>query len=202
MAARSAAAKLRPALRLALPGGVQGEGNVNQTALWLGIGYAAACAVGLAVFALVVRSTRRGAAEPDIGRLERSERAWLWFVVVGLFALLAVTIFDVPWNAAAQSNRLEVKVTASQFAWKFEPTGPYPTGRQVEFLLSSTDVNHDFGLYGPNGAFVLQAQAIPNTVTKVSHTFHTTGHYTVRCLEYCGVLHHQMIDGFTVRTQA
>jgi cytochrome c oxidase subunit 2 len=171
---------------------------VNRTALWLGIGYAAACVVGLAVLLLVARSTRRPEAATDIARLERSERTWLWFVVVGLFALLAITIFDVPWNAAAQSDRLEVRVTASQFAWQFAPEGPYPTDRQVEFLLTSKDVNHDFALYGPDGALVLQAQVLPDATVKVRHTFHTTGRYTVRCLEYCGVLHHQMTDGFAV----
>jgi cytochrome c oxidase subunit 2 len=175
---------------------------VNRTALWLGIGYAAACVVGLAVLALVARSTRRPEAPTDVERLERSERAWLWFVLAGLFALLAITIFDVPWNAAAQSDRLEVRVTASQFAWQFAPKGPYPTGRQVEFLLTSKDVNHDFALYGPDGAFVLQAQVLPDATVKVRHTFHTAGRYTVRCLEYCGVLHHQMTDGFAVRRAA
>jgi cytochrome c oxidase subunit II len=175
---------------------------VNRTALWLGIGYTAACLVGLAVLVLVARSTRTAQTETDIDRLERRERTWLWFVVVGLFALLAITIFDVPWNAAAEPNRLEVHVTASQFAWQFRPEGPYPTGRQVEFLLTSTDVNHDFAVYGPDGALVLQAQVLPDVVVKVRHTFHTAGGYTVRCLEYCGLLHHQMTDGFGIRRAA
>ena len=167
---------------------------MNKTALWLGVCYAAACVVGLLVLLLVARSTRRSPAETDVARLERSERAWLWFVLAGLFALLAITIFNVPWNAAAEPDRLQVHVTASQFAWQFKPEGPYPADRQVEFLLTSTDVNHDFALYGPDGAFVLQAQVIPDAVVKVRHTFHTTGHYVVRCLEYCGLLHHEMVD--------
>jgi cytochrome c oxidase subunit II len=171
---------------------------VNQTALWLGVGYAAACAVGLAVLLLVALSTRRSTGATDAARLERSERAWLWFVVVGLFALFAATILDVPWRADARSNRLEVRVTARQFAWQFQPAGPYPTGRQIEFVLTSADVNHGFGLYGPDGAFVLQAQVIPDALIKVRHTFHTPGRYTVRCFEYCGLLHHEMSDGFVI----
>ena len=174
---------------------------MNQTALWLGVGYAAACVVGLAVLALVVRSTRRSSATADVERLERSERAWLWFVIVGLFALLALTIFNVPWDAEAEPGRLQVRVTASQFAWKFEPAGPYPADRQIEFLLTATDVNHGFALYGPDDALVLQAQVIPDATVEVRHTFHTTGHYTVRCLEFCGVLHHEMVDGFAIRRQ-
>jgi cytochrome c oxidase subunit 2 len=176
---------------------------VNRTALWLGIGYAAACVVGLAVLFLVARSTLGGRAKgADVERLERSERAWLWFVVVGLFALLAVTILDVPWRAEAKPNRLIVKVTAKQFSWSFEPAGPYPTDRQVEFSLTSTDVNHGFGLYGPDGALVLQAQVLPDAFVKVRHTFHTTGRYTVRCLEYCGLAHHEMTDGFSIKGKA
>jgi cytochrome c oxidase subunit II len=175
---------------------------LNTTALWLGIGYAAACAVGLAVLLLVVRSTLRPSSTTDVERLERSERAWLWFVVVGLFALLAATILDVPWRAEAQPNRLIVHVTAKQFSWSFKPAGPYPIGRQIEFDLTSTDVNHGFGLYGPDDALVLQAQVVPDAVVKVRHTFHTTGRYTVRCLEYCGLAHHLMIDGFSVKAQA
>ena len=69
-------------------------------------------------------------------------------------------------------------------------------------MLTSTDVNHGFGLYGPDGAFVLQAQIVPDADTKVRHTFETTGHYTVRCLEYCGLYHHLMVDGFTVGRRA
>ena len=176
---------------------------MNQTALWLGIGYGAACAVGLAVLLLVVRSTRRAGEDTvDVERLERSEKMWLWFVVVGLFAILAVTILDVPWRADAKANRLIVKVTAAQFGFTFKPSGPYPTGRQIEFVLTSTDVNHGFGLYGPDGAFVLQAQIVPDADTKVRHTFETKGHYTVRCLEYCGLSHHLMVDGFTVGRHA
>ncbi len=170
---------------------------MNRTALWLGIGYAAACVVGIAILVLVARSTR-GGKQTDVARLERSERVWLWFVIAGLFALLALTIPDVPWRAEAQPNRLEVRVTARQFSWKFQPAGPYPTDRQVEFVLTSTDVNHGFGLYGPDGALVLQAQVVPDAIVKVRHTFHTPGRYTVRCLEFCGLAHHEMIDGFSV----
>ena len=178
-------------------------GAVNQTALWLGIGYTAACVVGLAVLLLVARSTLGGRAKgADVERLERSERAWLWFVVVGLFALLAVTILDVPWRAEAQPNRLVVKVTAKQFSWKFEPPGPYPLDRQIEFALTATDVNHGFGLYGPNGALVLQAQVLPDAFVRVRHTFHTPGRYTVHCLEFCGFAHHEMSDSITIKGQA
>jgi cytochrome c oxidase subunit 2 len=172
---------------------------VNRTALWLGIGYAIACAIGLVVFVLVVRSTRGDRPEVDVGRMERSERVWLWFLLVGLFALFAVTILDVPWRADAKANRLKVQVIGNQFYWTFIPLGPYPRDRQIEFVLGSTDVNHGFGLYGPDGAFVLQAQVVPGAITRVRHTFHTPGHYTVRCLEFCGLDHHKMIDGFTIR---
>jgi cytochrome c oxidase subunit 2 len=172
---------------------------VNTTALWLGIVYGVACLIGLVVFALVVRSTRgERATGADVGRLERAERGWLWFILVGLFALFAVTILDVPWRADAKANRLEVYVSAHQFYWSFEPAGPFPTGRQIEFVLTSTDVNHGFGVYGPNGAFDFQAQVVPQATVKLRHTFETPGRYLVRCLEYCGLDHHRMIGGFTV----
>lgn len=172
---------------------------MNTTALWLGIGYAAACAVGLAALLLVIRSTRRPSEATDVERLERSERAWLWFVAVGLFALLAATILETPWRADAQPGRLRVHVTAKQFSFTFKPAGPYPADRQIEFVLRSTDVSHGFGLYGPDDAFVLQAQMVPDADTLVRHTFHTTGRYTVRCLEFCGLAHHEMFDGFSIR---
>ena len=92
---------------------------MNQTALWLGIGYGS-----------LRRRARRAPARRaldapapgedtvDVERLERSERTWLWFVVVGLFAFLAVTILDVPWRAEAQAEPARsCKVTAKQFAW-------------------------------------------------------------------------------------
>jgi cytochrome c oxidase subunit 2 len=172
---------------------------MNRTALWLGIGYAIACAIGLVIFVLVVRSTRGDRPPADVGRMERSERVWLWFLLVGLFALFAVTILDVPWRADAKANRLEVRVVGKQFYWSLEPRGPYPADRQIEFVLTSTDVNHGFGVYGPDGAFVFQAQVLPEATVRVRHTFHTTGRYTVRCLEFCGLDHHRMIDGFIIK---
>jgi cytochrome c oxidase subunit 2 len=182
----------------ATDGGLGGGPQVNTTALWLGIGYAAACVVGLAALLLVVRSTRRPSEATDVERLERSERAWLWFVAVGLFALLAATILDTPWRASAQPNRLRVHVTAKQFQWTFTPAGPYPADRQIEFELTATDVNHGFGVYGPDGAFVLQAQVLPDADVIVRHTFHTKGRYTVRCLEFCGLAHHEIVSNFTI----
>lgn len=66
-------------------------------------------------------------------------------MLVGLFALLSVTMPDVWWPAEAKPDRLIVQVSTRQFSWRFQ-SAAVPTRRQIEFVLTSTDVNHGFVL--------------------------------------------------------
>jgi cytochrome c oxidase subunit 2 len=65
--------------------------------------------------------------------------------------------------------------------------------------VTATDVNHGFGIYTPNGKVFAQVQAMPDYVNHLELIFLVPGHYTVRCLEYCGIAHAAMHGEFDVR---
>ncbi len=162
--------------------------------------YIGLCLVGLGIFGVIFLSTRSSQRDKpmSVSRWKRRENAWFWIVVVALAAALAATIFNTPWNAAAEANRQRVSVQAAQFGFTWS-TKVIQAGRQVEFHLSSKDVNHAFAIFDPDGVLVGQAQMMPGWPTDYRLTLHKKGTYQVRCFEYCGIGHHQMIDTFEVR---
>lgn len=63
----------------------------------------------------------------------------------------------------------------------------------IVFLLTSVDVNHDFGLYSPDGTLEFQTQVSPDYVSVFVYQFSHSGPRLVRCLEYCGPGHWTMM---------
>jgi cytochrome c oxidase subunit II len=172
---------------------------MNKTMVVFNLIYLGAILIGLAMFAIVFLSTRKSQREKpvSIAAWKRRENAWFYVVIIGLIGALAATIFSTPYNAAAQPGRQIVQVTAQQFGFVFDKTRIH-AGRQVEFDLASKDVNHGFGIYDPDGVFVAQSQIMPSWPSKLRLTLTKIGTYTVRCFEYCGLGHHQMITTFEV----
>jgi cytochrome c oxidase subunit 2 len=111
--------------------------------------------------------------------------------VLGLLALLLATIFYRPYGAHAGHHSQVVRVTAVQFAWAVSPN-EVRAGVPVEFLATSRDVSHGFGVYSAGGVLQFQAQVGPEETQRIVHTFHRPGAYEVLCLEFCGVDHHRM----------
>jgi cytochrome c oxidase subunit 2 len=172
---------------------------VSQTAIVIAVGYAIAVVIGAAISIVVWRSTHRHHEHGDNNeRFTRLEGAWLIVVLLALFALLMGTIFFVPYGETAGPNKQTVQVVGVQFAWTVNPT-VVRAGVPVEFLATTRDVNHGFGVYDPDGTLIFQAQVIPDQTQKIVHTFSEPGTYEVLCLEFCGVNHHNMITTFEVR---
>lgn len=166
---------------------------MSQTAVVITVSYAIVSLIGAAVAIGIWRSTvRQDAGEADVGAWSRRETGWLVAVVVGLFALLMATIFYVPYGETAGPGKQVVRVTGVQFAWAIEP-GEVRAGAPVEFLATSSDVSHAFGVYDEDGTLVLQAQVVPGETQRIVHTFDEPGSYEVLCLEFCGVNHHEMV---------
>jgi cytochrome c oxidase subunit 2 len=161
--------------------------------------YLALVAVGVVIFGVIFLSTRRKAREKrlDVATWKRRENAWLAVVGVGLTVVVLATVFKVPWRAEAKPDRQIVHVNAQQFGFTFD-NDRYTVGRQVEFVLTATDVNHAFAVYDPDGTFVAQAQMMPKWEQRLRVTFHKPGTYAVRCFEYCGLGHHRMVASFRV----
>jgi cytochrome c oxidase subunit 2 len=171
---------------------------VSQTAVIIAVTYGIAVAIGVVISVAIWQSTRASAEELDPEPYSRREGAWLLVVLAALFALLLATIFYVPYGETAGAGKQVVRVTGVQFAWAVTPA-VVEVGRPVEFLLTTRDVNHGFGVYSEGGVLAFQAQVMPDRTQKVVHTFDEPGTYTVLCLEFCGVRHHEMEATIEVR---
>jgi cytochrome c oxidase subunit 2 len=163
---------------------------VNHVALGIAIGYSAVVILSVVVAVALWRSTA-GGPKPISAHLAERERTWLGIVGAILFALLITTIWFTPYGQSTPANAQVVHVTGQQFAWTLSP-GHVRAGKAVEFLATSKDVSHGFGLYDPDGNFVAQAQVVPGKTQKLVHTFSKPGRYQILCLEFCGLDHHLM----------
>jgi len=170
---------------------------VGETATVLSISFTTVCVLGIAFVVYIARSTRSGATSPDPISLAEREKTWFGAVVVLLVALLVTTIFFTPYGQTASANAQVVKIEGLQFAW-LVPSKPVVAGRQVEFELTSADVNHSFAVYTMSGELLFEVQVVPGTTTKYDYTFKHAGTYRIVCLEYCGVGHALMQNQLTV----
>jgi cytochrome c oxidase subunit 2 len=91
-----------------------------------------------------------------------------------------------------------VTATGAQWAWTLS-RDEVPLGKEVEFQITSSDVNHGFGIYDSQMRLLAQTQAMPGYVNRIRHTFNQPGTYQVLCLEYCGLVHHEMVARFVVK---
>jgi cytochrome c oxidase subunit II len=161
------------------------------TGVVLTVAFTAVCAVAIAVVLVIALSTRGSRRSLDIERVRHAERTWFVAVVVLLVAVLAATIAFTPYGRSAGKGAQIVDIQGLQFAWLI-PGAPIKAGRQVEFRLTSKDVNHSFAVYTAAGELLFQVQVMPGKTQKYVYTFRKPGTYDVLCLEYCGVGHTNM----------
>ncbi len=159
---------------------------------------AAALAIITMLFLANYRSREPLAQEIVSSRGYALRRYWFGLVLVVAVVTFAVTIPYFPYPAAgASANAKHFSIDAQQYG--FSGPAVVPLDAPVIFDVTSRDVNHGFGIYGPNGAIVGQVQAMPGYTNHLLMTFTIAGHYTIRCLEYCGIAHASMQGGFDVR---
>ena len=164
-------------------------------------------AVVLVVFAVVARSTRRPSPNPPASAYRL--RSVLFVVAIFAIAgLLFATLSRTPYVRAGVVPDRVVYVTSLQFGFRFSDSPvenvadfgtvaaieelDLPAGALVEFRVTSLDVNHNFGVFGPDNQIVAQTQAMPGYVNRLRVRLDRSGTYSVLCLEYCGASHHFM----------
>lgn len=121
-------------------------------------------------------------------------RAQLFFVilVVGIPAM-GYTLTRLPYLPEDVAAALQiVTVTGYQWYWELD-RDEVTSGVPVEFRVTGGDVNHGLGLYDPELRLLAQTQAMPGYVNRLRYTFREPGVYRLACLEYCGLVHHQML---------
>ncbi len=151
-------------------------------------------AVVIAAFVRVILSTGEAAAAPAI---ERVRNRLFWGLVAFGVAVSGVSLAS--WPHATPADPAErVRVLGSQWSWEITPS-ELPAGVPVLFEVTATDVNHGFAVYDEGGTLLFQTQAMPGWINRVAWTFSEPGTYRVLCLEYCGLVHHDMLAELTVR---
>lgn len=167
------------------------------------------------VFVWVRRSSRESVPTIDMEAAYRVRRVLFMTALVVVVGILASTLPLVPYPGHGEQAQRVIYVTSRQFGFVFsdEPvlreqdlrevktydTVTVPRGTAVEFRVTSVDVTHGFGIYGPDGSIVAQTQAMPGYVNRLPVQFEESGVYPVLCLEYCGLAHHVMRSGFIVQ---
>jgi cytochrome c oxidase subunit II len=149
-----------------------------------------------AIFGWVVRHSH---ADAQLGPSVEGYRSGLfWGLVVVGIVIAVTTLRPWPYDVSGANDAITVTATGSQWSWEIVPQ-EVPVGRPIIFKVTSNDVNHGFGVYDPEGIMVFQTQAMPGYVNQVRHTFTNAGKYRILCMEYCGLVHHDMIGDIEVK---
>ena len=171
---------------------------MDPTQTLIAVAYSAVVVIAVVLAVILAVSTRGRQPPLDTQRLAHRERAWLYVVIAIMLALLFATIWFTPYGqGGTKSGDFVVRVNARQFFWRVVPA-TIPANREVQFRLTSSDVNHGFGIYDPDQHFVAQVQVVPGKTQVLVHTFKEPGHYRILCLEFCGFGHAVMQGTFTV----
>jgi cytochrome c oxidase subunit 2 len=130
----------------------------------------------------------------------RYRQLLFWSLAVIGVIVTYTTLSPWPYNPGPRSTDAPLRVNAvsEQWSWSVDRT-QLPLNKPVVFFVTSRDVNHGFGLYDSNLKLLTQVQAMPGYVNRVHYTFTKPGQYRVLCLEYCGLVHHDMIAELTVK---
>ncbi len=158
----------------------------------------------LVALAFIYVAIHSGAREDDYAsaqkRAYRLRKVLFWVLVAVLMPAMIYTLFDLPYGAGASERGISAHVIeAKGHQWRWELSRDrVVAGESIEFRVTSTDVNHGFGIYDPDMRLVAQAQAMPGVVNKLRYTFTRGGTYRILCMEYCGTAHHNMITEISV----
>ena len=162
--------------------------------------------ITLVALIAVIFSTRRP-EEGDSHALAKFEKHWVSLILVIFIVFSASTLAYLPYPYAHTDVKptMIVDVQAQQFSWCLSPAPTWgspncksnyaiPVGNTVYFNVSSTDVTHGFGVYDASGSILFQVQVMPGFYNNIMYQFTSPGTYYIRCLEFCGYGHYEMIS--------
>jgi len=113
---------------------------------------------------------------------------------------------DYLWMTTPPANATDVYVTGKKWMWHFaHPDGPnenavlhVPANRPVRLLMTSRDVIHSF--FVPD--FRVKQDVVPGRYTELWFEATKVGRFPVRCTEFCGTWHSQMLAEVVVMAPA
>lgn len=167
---------------------------MHELAWWLSVALMLALTI---VFWMVLRTaSERSDTAATTSSPYRFRKPGFWVLLgVGVFVTL-ISLRYLPYGAGAGAGAGAAEpqiINAIGHQWSWELSrDEVVAGRPVEFRVTSADVNHGFGIYDSGLRLIAQTQAMPAYINRVVHTFERPGVYRVLCMEYCGLLHHDM----------
>jgi cytochrome c oxidase subunit II len=133
------------------------------------------------------------------------EIAWTTIPTVIVLVAAAYSWVILDRIEAREPDRLQVDVTAQQFAWRFEYPEEkvtstelhVPVDRQIEFSMEALDVIHSFWV----PEWRMKKDLVPGLTTHITATPDREGSYSLICTELCGIGHSTMRAPVVVETQ-
>jgi len=160
-------------------------------------------AVLVLVFGLMLRYMIRYRADSGVERGKVAERTFK-FEISWTIATLVVFFGLFVWGAdlyarmwQPPTDALRIYVVGKQWMWKVEHPGGQreidalhvPVDRDIELLLTSEDVIHDFAV----PAFRLRRDVLPGRYEAIPFRATEIGAYHLFCDQFCGTDHSRMI---------
>ena len=148
-----------------------------------------------------------GPSEISDARIGGLRRGWM-ALVIALFLivnLVSIQFFPAIYTArAAASGVPAIDVAVDAQSWSYDMSRQeFEVGQPVRFNARSLDTMHGFAVYHPDGQVLFTMMLVPGAGTSsLTYTFKDPGTYKIRCLEYCGMAHHEMNDEITVTAAA
>ena len=171
---------------------------MQQLVLWISL--VGMFLVGVVFLVVRKKSTERSEFKEVQEKWYKARKVW-FFSLVGIMGIAtAISLTHLPYHhegEAVPKNTKVIKVEAMQFGWNLSDE-KFKAGEPVEFQVTSSDVNHGFGIYDENDVLLAEVQAMPGYTNALDFTFKKPGTYKILCLEYCGIGHHMMIKEIKV----
>jgi cytochrome c oxidase subunit II len=157
----------------------------------------------MAAWAVRYRKGRRADRSPGQNRNIWLETSWsvIPFLLIMGFFFWSSSMFLA--ERTPPPDALTIDVVAKQWMWKFQHGNGareindlhVPVGRPVRLTMTSQDVIHS--LYVP--ALRIKQDVLPRRYTQLWFHADRPGVYPLRCAEYCGTDHSEMIGRFIVQ---
>jgi cytochrome c oxidase subunit 2 len=152
-------------------------------------------------FVVRFRSTKHPSPEKTKPNVALMEIVWSLIPTVLVFVIFFYGYKGFKTLKSPPPGAMKVKVTASQWAWRFDYENglttqelTVPAGKPVLLTLTSKDVIHSF--YVP--AFRIKQDAVPGMENHLWFEPTAVGTYEVLCAEYCGTAHSAMLTKINV----
>lgn len=156
---------------------------------------------------IVMSRVKKIATPSKSSNVSNAKVAWITAVVVLFVGINIASINYIPavataWQQAHEKDITNVDVTAQ--SWYYDiGQREFNVDQAVRFTARSVDTVHGFAIYDPKGSVIFTMMLIPGAgPSSLIHKFKEPGIYRVRCLEYCGVSHHEMNDTITVKAKS